>query len=165
MSHSTEHARERTADPPGLVDWPTSVGLAVGGTIVAVALILLLSYMVDWIGEFWPQIFAFTLVLGTILWLAGRDRRKDERDPARRRRGASVTPAGLPGPFVVTQALGILGLTMIVVGGILTFFADDDRGLLWFGGGWVLWLVGMVGLIFWLLGLRAGTRRGERQES
>jgi amino acid transporter len=159
--HPEQDRLERAdqADLP-LVDWPTSVAFAVGAAIAAIALILLFSYIVDWIGELWPQVLGFALILGGIAWLAERDRRKDERDPARRRRGASITRAGLPGPFVFTQAVGVLGVSMIAVGAILTWILDDPRGLLWFGGGWVLVLVGAVGLVFWVSGLRTrGTAR------
>src|SRR5919206_1831452 len=103
----------------GLVDWPTSVGLALGGAVAAVGLVVLFTYLVDWIGAFWSQAVYFLAVFGAVIWLAVRDRRRDREDPRRLLRGASITPAGLPGPFVVTQALGVLAVAMAVVGVIV----------------------------------------------
>jgi hypothetical protein len=61
---------------------------------------------------------------------------------------------GLPGPFVMTQAFGILGIAMIAVGVVV----QGDRGILWAFAGYVLVLVGGVGLVMWLLSM-AGRRR------
>jgi peptidoglycan/LPS O-acetylase OafA/YrhL len=55
---------------------------------------------------------------------------------------------------VVTQALGILGLAMLVIAVIL----GGGHGLIWGFSAFVLLLVGGVGLVFWLAGLR-GSRR------
>jgi hypothetical protein len=56
-----------------------------------------------------------------------------------------VTPAGLPGPFVATQAFGVLGVAMIVAGAVI----GGSRGVIWIFSGIVLVLVGGVGLVFW----------------
>jgi MFS family permease len=143
-----------------LVDWPTSIGLAIGGTAAAIALILVFTFLVEWVGEFWAQVVYFAAVFGAILFLALRDRRKDALDPERRRRGAQITPAGLPGPFVFTQAVGVLGLAMLAIGAGLAWVDDDPRGLVWVGGGIVLTLLGGVGLAFWLSGLRRRSTHG-----
>jgi hypothetical protein len=137
-----------------LVDWRTSVALAIAGTAAAIGLVLVFTFLVEWVGEFWAQVIYFTAVFGLILALAVRDRRRDIVDPTRRQRGAQITRAGLPGPFVFTQAVGVLGLTMLAIGGGLAWPGDDDRGLVWVGGGIVLTLVGAVGLVFWVSGLR-----------
>ncbi len=50
---------------------------------------------------------------------------------------------------MVTQALGLLGLTMI----ISAIMIGGDRGLLWGFSGFVLVLVGGVGLVFWMGGI------------
>ena len=55
---------------------------------------------------------------------------------------------------MVTQGLGVLGLTMIVLGAIL----GGDPGIIWIFGGFVLLLVGGVGLAFWLGGMVADRR-------
>ena len=39
-----------------LTNWSTSVGIALGGTVAAIALILLFTYLVDWVGDFWSQV-------------------------------------------------------------------------------------------------------------
>ena len=49
-----------------------------------------------------------------------------------------MTPAGLPGPFVATQAFGVLGVTMIVAGAVI----GGGRGVIWIFSGIVLVLVG-----------------------
>jgi hypothetical protein len=141
-----------------LYDWPTSIGIAVVGTLAAVALIVLFTELVDWVGDFWSQMIYFTGVVGGIIALAVRSRRKDEEDPTRLGTAAPhITPAGLPGPFVVTQALGVLGLAMLGVA--LAIGLDSDRGLIWAFAAFVLLLVGGVGLVFWLAGLRRGRGR------
>jgi len=140
-----------------LYDWPTSIGIAVVGTIAAIALIVLFTELVDCIGDFWSQVVYFTVVFGGIIALALRSRKKDEEDPSRLGTAAPhITPAGLPGPFVVTQALGVLGLAML--GAAVVLGLDSDHGLIWGFSALVLLLVGGVGLLFWLAGLR-GQRR------
>ena len=140
--------------PPAVYDWQTSIGVAVGATAAAVGLIVLFTYLVDWVGDFWSQVIYVLVVLGGIIALAVRSRRKDEADPSRLGRAATpITPAGLPGPFVATQALGVLAIAMLVVGVIV----GGDRGLLWGFSALVLGLVGLVGLVFWVGGL--GSRR------
>ena len=138
-----------------LYDWPTSIAFAVGGTAAAVVLIVVFTYLVDYAGSFWSQVIYFAAILAAVVGLAVRSRRKDELDPSRLRSAASpVTPLGLPGPFVVTQALGVLGLAMIAVGLVV----QGDRGILWVFAGMVLVLVGAVGRVMWL-GTLAGGRR------
>jgi hypothetical protein len=135
--------------------WDVAIGAAVAGTAAAVGLILLFTYMVDWIGAFWSQVVYFLAVFGGVIALALRSRAKDEADPSRlTSSGPPITPAGLPGPFVVTQALGVLAIAMFAVG----YFVGGSRGLTWAFSGMVLALVGVVGLLFWGLGLRV--RRG-----
>jgi peptidoglycan/LPS O-acetylase OafA/YrhL len=145
----------RTSTPPPVYDWQTAIGVAVGGTIAAVGLVVLFTYLVDWVGDFWSQVIYFLAVFGGVVALALRSRRKDEEDPGRLTAGGpTITPAGLPGPFVVTQALGVLAIAMLVV----AVAVGGERAILWAFSALVLGLVGVVGLIFWLLGLR--TRRG-----
>ena len=70
----------------------------------------------------------------------------DRRQPARLSDASQpVTPAGLPGPFVATQAFGVLGVTMIIAGAVIS----GSRGVIWIFSGIVLVLVGSVGLAFW----------------
>jgi MFS family permease len=140
---------------PAVYDWPTSITFAAVGTVLAVVLILVFTELVDVIGDFWSQVFYFVAVFGGIIAAAVRSRRKDQQDPARLSASTPITPAGLPGPFVVTQGLGVLGLTMIVLGAIL----GGDPGIIWIFGGIVLALVGGVGLVFWLGGMVADRRR------
>jgi hypothetical protein len=136
--------------PASVYDWPTAVGIAVAGTVAAVGLIVLFTYVVDWIGAFWSQVVYFTAVFALVVAAAVRSRRLDQQDPSRLRRTATpITPAGLPGPFVVTQAIGVLGLAMIAVGAAV----QGDRGIIWLFSGSVLVLVGLVGLVFWTAGL------------
>jgi hypothetical protein len=142
-----------------LYDWRTSVGFAVAGTVVAVGLIVLFTYVVDWVGQFWSQVIYFLAVFGVIVALAVQHRREDLADPLRRTRAASpITPVGLPGPFVITQALGVLGIAMLAVGALV----GGDRGLVWLFSGLVLLLVGGVGLVFWLAGLAGRRARAQR---
>jgi hypothetical protein len=137
---------------PEVYDWQTAIGVAVVGTGAAVALIVLFTYLVDWVGDFWSQVIYFVAVFGGVIVLARRSRAKDDADPSRVVRPPAITPAGLPGPFVVTQALGVLAIAMLAVGAVVR----GDRGLLWAFSGMVLGLVGLVGLLFWLFGLRRG---------
>jgi MFS family permease len=139
---------------PSVYDWQTSITFAVVGTVLAVVLILIFTEIVDLVGDFWSQVFYFVAVFGGIIAAAIRSRRKDRQEPARLSATTPITPAGLPGPFVVTQALGVLGLTMIIVGAIL----GGDAGIIWIFGGFVLALVGGVGLLFWLGGMVADRR-------
>jgi len=136
---------------PAVYSWGQSIGLAVACTVGAVALIVLFTYLVDWVGQFWSQVIYFAAVFGAIVALAVRSRRRDEADLSRLgRAGNPITPAGLPGPFVVTQAVGVLGIVMVIVGLFLGGYAE----LLWVWSGIVLILVGAVGLVFWLNGIR-----------
>ena len=140
-------------------DWPTSIGIAVGGTAAAVVLIVVFTYLVDWVGSFWSQVIYFLAVFGGVIGLALRSRIKDDADPARLTAASSpVTPMGLPGPFVMTQAFGVLGIAMIAVGAVV----QGDRGILWAFAGFVLVLVGGVGLAMWLLAMAARRRAGAR---
>ena len=137
---------------PSVYGWQQSLVFAVAGTIVSVALIIVFTELVGWVGDFWSQLIYFAAAGGGILAAALRSRRKDAEDPNRLRRGGTpITPAGLPGPFVVTQALGVLAVAMLVAG----FVIGGDRGIIWIFSGIVLLLVGGVGLAFWLAGLRA----------
>jgi hypothetical protein len=77
-----------------------------------------------------------------------RSRRMDGADPTRLSKPTPITPAGLPGPFVVTQALGVAGIVMIVTGLVL----GGDAELMWISSGFVCALTGGVGLVFWLSG-------------
>ncbi len=136
--------------PDTLYDWPTSLTVAAVGTVVAVALIIVFTYMVDVIGDFWSQVVYFVAVFGGIAAAAVRSRRRDDADPTRLGRSSTpITPAGLPGPFVVTQALGVLGVAMLAVGVVI----GGVRGIIWDFSGFVLVLVGGVGLVFWSGGL------------
>ncbi|MGN6378351.1 MAG: hypothetical protein ACTHNU_05320 [Gaiellales bacterium] len=140
---------------PPVYTWATSVGFAIVGTAAAVGLIIVFTYLVDVAGDFWSQVIYFLAVFGGIIGLAVRSRRKDSQDPGRLSSGAPITPAGLPGPFVVTQALGVLGIAMIAVGALV----GGDRGITWIFGGIVAVLVGGVGLAFWMAGILAARRR------
>ena len=59
-----------------LYDWQTSIAVAVGGTVAAVILIVIFTYLVDWVGSFWSQVVYFTgqsgigvsPADGTLLW-------------------------------------------------------------------------------------------------
>jgi hypothetical protein len=139
---------------PAVYDWQTAIGFALVGTIAAVGLIVLFTYLVDWVGDFWSQVIYFVVVFGGIIGLAVRSRRMDELDPSRLGTAPLITPAGLPGPFVVTQALGVLAIAMLAVGLVV----GGDRGLIWGFSALVLGLVGLIGLVFWLAGLRSQRR-------
>jgi hypothetical protein len=131
-------------------DWQTAIAVAVGGTLAAIGLIVLFTYLVDWVGDFWSQVIYFLAVFGGVIALALRSRAKDEADPTRLLRDPVITPAGLPGPFVVTQALGVLAVAMLGVAAVV----GGDRAVTWAFAGMVLALVGLVGLLFWLFRLR-----------
>jgi len=153
----------RVSQPPSerpVYAWQTSIAVAVLGTAAAVVLIVLFTYMDDYIGSFWSQVIYFLAFFGAVTGLAERSRRMDRRQP-RRLSDASqpVTPAGLPGPFVATQAFGVLGLTMIVAGAVI----GGSRGVIWIFSGIVLVLVGGVGLAFWAGAMfgRRGASRGQ----
>lgn len=136
--------------PREVYDWQTAIAVAVGGTLAAIGLIVLFTYLVDWVGDFWSQVIYFLAVFGGVIALALRSRAKDEADPTRLLRDPAITPAGLPGPFVVTQALGVLAVAMLGVAAVV----GGDRAVTWAFAGMVLGLVGLVGLVFWLFGLR-----------
>ena len=150
---------DRPTSEQHLYDWPTSIAVAVGGTAAAVVLIVVFTYLVDWVGSFWSQVIYFLAVFVGVVGLALRSRMKDDADPARLRVASSpVTPMGLPGPFVLTQAFGVLGIAMIAVGLVV----QGDRGILWTFAGFVLVLVGGVGLVTWLLAMAGRRRAGAR---
>jgi hypothetical protein len=149
-------ADERAAS---VYDWRTSVAVAVGGTVAAVALIVAFTYLVDVIGDFWSQVVYFVAVFGAIIAGALRSRRNDSENPSRLgRMSTPITPVGLPGPFVTTQAIGVLGIAMLAVGAVIR----GDRGIIWIFSGFVLVLLGGVGLAFWAAGLVATRRRRPR---
>jgi hypothetical protein len=126
--------------------WQTSIGLAVGGAIAAVALIIFFTYVDNYIGSFWSQVLYFAAFFVGVIGLAERSRRNDRTDPSRLLDASQpVTPAGLPGPFVCTQAFGVLGVAMLVSGALI----GGGRGIVWIFSGVVLVLVGGVGLAFW----------------
>jgi hypothetical protein len=151
---------ERPSGGQHLYDWQTSIAFAVGGTVAAVVLIVVFTYLVDWVGSFWSQVVYFLAVFAGVVGLAVRSRRKDDADPRRLAVASSpVTPMGLPGPFVMTQAFGVLGIAMIAVGAVVR----GDRGILWAFAGFVLVLVGAVGLVMWLLAMAARRRAGTRR--
>jgi hypothetical protein len=139
--------------------WQTSIGLAVGGTIAAVALIVVFTYVDDYIGSFWSQVLYFAAFFVGVIGLAERSRRSDRADPSRLVDASQpVTPAGLPGPFVCTQAFGVLGVAMLVFGALI----GGGRGVIWIFSGIVLVLVGVVGLAFWgatMVARRSAARR------
>ena len=126
--------------------WQTSIAVAVGGTAAAVVLIVIFTYMDDYIGSFWSQALYFLAFFAVVIGLAERSRRHDRANPARLSDASQpVTPAGLPGPFVCTQAFGVLGIAMIAAGAVI----GGARGVIWIFSGIVLALVGVVGLAFW----------------
>ena len=152
----------RVSQPPSeqrsVYAWQTAIAVAVLGTAAAVVLIVLFTYMDDYIGSFWSQVIYFLAFFGVVIALAERSRRMDRRQPARLSDASQpVTLAGLPGPFVATQAFGVLGVTMIVAGAVI----GGGRGVIWIFSGIVLVLVGGVGLAFWagaLITRRSATR-------
>jgi hypothetical protein len=150
---------ERPQGEHHLYDWPTSIAMAVGGTAAAVVLIVVFTYLVDWVGSFWSQVVYFLAVFVGVVGLALRSRSKDDADPSRLTvASTAVTPIGLPGPFVLTQAFGVLGIVMLVVGVVV----QGDRGILWAFAGFVLVLVGGVGLVTWLVAMVGRRRTGAR---
>lgn len=151
----TQPSSERSA----VYAWQTAIAVAVIGTAAAVGLIVVFTYMDDYIGAFWSQAIYFLAFFVGVIALAERSRRLDRSDPSRLVDATQpVTPAGLPGPFVVTQAFGVLGIAMIVAGAVI----GGGRGLIWIFSGIVLLLVGAVGLLFWggtMLSRRRAARR------
>jgi peptidoglycan/LPS O-acetylase OafA/YrhL len=138
----TQPSSERSA----VYAWQTAIAVAVVGAAAAVGLIVVFTYMDDYIGAFWSQAIYFAAFFVGVIGLAERSRRLDGKDPSRLLDATQpVTPAGLPGPFVCTQAFGVLGLAMIVAGALI----GGGRGLIWIFSGIVLALVGAVGLVFW----------------
>jgi hypothetical protein len=150
---------DRPSGEQHLYDWPTSIAVAVAGTSAAVILIVVFTYLVDWVGSFWSQVVYFLAVLVGVVGLALRSRSKDDADPSRLTAASSaITPMGLPGPFVLTQAFGVLGIVMVAVGVVV----QGDRGILWAFAGFVLVLVGGVGLVTWILAMAGRRRTGAR---
>jgi hypothetical protein len=150
---------DRPSGEQHLYDWPTSIAVAVAGTSAAVILIVVFTYLVDWVGSFWSQVVYFLAVLVGVVGLALWSRSKDDADPSRLTAASSaITPMGLPGPFVLTQAFGVLGIVMIAVGVVV----QGDRGILWAFAGFVLVLVGGVGLVTWILAMAGRRRTGAR---
>jgi hypothetical protein len=128
--------------------WSDSVAFALVGTVAVIVLIFVFTALEDLVGQFWSQLIYFPTIAVAVIAAALRSRRLDSADPTRLTKPAPITPAGLPGPFVVTQALGVAGLVMIVVGLVL----GGDAQLMWIASGFVLALTGGVGLVFWLSG-------------
>ena len=121
----------RTSSERTVYAWQTSIGVAVVGTAAAVVLIVVFTYMDDYIGSFWSQLIYFAAFFVVVIGLAERSRRSDRANPARLGDASQpVTPAGLPGPFVCTQAFGVLGIAMIVSGGVDRRRAGRDLDLL-----------------------------------
>jgi hypothetical protein len=150
---------DRPSGEQHLYDWPTSIAVAVAGTSAAVILIVVFTYLVDWVGSFWSQVVYFLAVLVGVVGLALWSRSKDDADPSRLTAASSaITPMGLPGPFVLTQAFGVLGIVMVAVGVVV----QGDRGILWAFAGFVLVLVGGVGLVTWILAMAGRRRTGAR---
>ena len=108
---------DRPSGEQHVYDWPTSIAVAVGGTAAAVVLIVVFTYLVDWVGSFWSQVVYFLAVFGAVM-----------------------------------------GLAMIAVGVVV----QGDRGILWAFAGYVLVLVGGVGLVMWLLSMAGRRRVGAR---
>jgi hypothetical protein len=128
--------------------WGGSVGVAIVGTVLVVILIFVFTELEDLVGQFWSQVIYFPTIALVVIAAALRSRRLDSTDPSRLTSPAPITPAGLPGPFVVTQALGVAGIVMIVTGLVL----GGDAELMWIASGFVCALTGGVGLVFWLSG-------------
>jgi hypothetical protein len=140
--------------------WQTAIGVAVVGTAAAVGLIVVFTYMDDYIGAFWSQAIYFLAFFAGVIALAERSRRLDSANPSRLVDATQpVTPAGLPGPFVCTQAFGVLGVAMIVAGAVI----GGGRGLIWIFSGIVLVLVGAVGLLFWAGTMLTRRRAAQRR--
>ena len=53
------------------------------GTVAAVVLIIIFTYLIDWVGDFWSQVIYFVAIFGGILAFASRGRREDTNDPSR----------------------------------------------------------------------------------
>ena len=68
------------------------------------------------VGQFWSQVIYFPTIAFVVVAAAAAQPAEDEADPTRLAKPTPITPAGLPGPFVVTQALGVPGIVMIVPG-------------------------------------------------
>jgi len=136
--------RQQTA----VYSWGGSVGFALTGTVIVVGLILLFTVLERLVGQFWAQVIYFPTIFLIVTGAAVRSRRLDSADPTRLTRPAAITPAGLPGPFVITQALGVAGIVMVVAGVII----GGEAQVLWVASGYVCLLVGAVGLLFWLSG-------------
>ncbi len=148
--------RNAAHSPSRCTTGPSRSDLPIGATIGAVLLILVFTELIDWVGDVYSQVIYVAAIFGGILVAANRSRARDTREPSRLTRGSTpITPAGLPGPFMVTQALGILGLTMIV----FAFVLQGNAGYLWGFSGFVLILVGGVGLVFWMAGIVSQRRR------
>ena len=69
----------RVSQPPSeqrtVYAWQTSIAVAVLGTAAAVVLIVLFTYMDDYIGSFWSQVIYFLAFFGAVVGLAWhRDR-------------------------------------------------------------------------------------------
>jgi hypothetical protein len=128
--------------------WGGSVGFALIGTAIVVGLILLFTALESLVGDFWAQVIYFPTIFLIVAGAAVRSRRLDSADPSRLTRPAAITPAGLPGPFVITQALGVAGIVMVIAGLIV----GGSGQVLWIASGYVCLLVGGVGLLFWLSG-------------
>ncbi len=149
-----------STDRSAVYAWQTAIGVAVVGTAAAVGLIVVFTYMDDYIGAFWSQAIYFLAFFAAVIGLAERSRRLDRANPSRLVDATQpVTPAGLPGPFVFTQAIGVLGIAMIVAGAVI----GGGRGLIWIFSGIVLVLVGGVGLTFWAGTILARRRPVQRQ--
>ena len=79
---------------PAVYDWQTAIGFALVATASAVGLIVLFTYLVDWVGDFWSQVIYVMVVFGGIFGMAVRSRRKDEADPTRLGRTANLHDRG-----------------------------------------------------------------------
>ena len=120
-SHALQHRSTPAASPGGrctlrrvsqpsserpVYAWQTSIGVAVGGTIAAVALIVVFTYVDDYIGSFWAQVLYFAAFFIGVIGLAERSRRGDRANPSRLTDASQpVTPAGLPGAVRVHPGL------------------------------------------------------------
>ena len=76
--------------------WQTSIGVAVVGTAAAVALIVVFTYMDDYIGSFWSQLIYFAAFFGVVIGLAERSRRLRPGEPVAARRRIPAGDAGGP---------------------------------------------------------------------